>query len=103
MQSVLAIGAVNSSESFFQFYSYDQRVKPDVMAQGVSAVLSNQFGNIVTANGTSFLVPSWQVWLFLLAGIRKQIKKSELIIQSADRYTAPTAQYGYGIPDFSAV
>jgi hypothetical protein len=24
-----------------------------------------------------------------------------LIIQSADRYTAPTAQYGYGIPDFS--
>jgi hypothetical protein len=25
-----------------------------------------------------------------------------LIIQSADRYTAPTAQYGYGIPDFSA-
>jgi hypothetical protein len=25
-----------------------------------------------------------------------------LIIQSADRYTTPTAQYGYGIPDFSA-
>jgi hypothetical protein len=77
MRSVLAIGAVNSSESFFQFSSYDGRIKPDVMAQGVSAVLSNQFGNIVTANGTLFLVLSWLVWLFLLAGIRKQIKKSE--------------------------
>jgi hypothetical protein len=32
---------------------------------------------------------------------RKQIKKSDLIIQSSDRYTAPTAQYGYGIPNFS--
>jgi hypothetical protein len=33
-----------------------------------------------------------------LAGIpRKQIKKSDLIIQSSDKYAAPTAQYGYGI------
>jgi hypothetical protein len=47
---------------------YDQRVKPDVMAQ-VCPVLSNQFGDIITANGTSFLGLSWQVWLLLLAGI----------------------------------
>ncbi len=26
----------------------------------------------------------------------------QLIIQSSDRFTAPNAQYGYGIPDFSA-
>jgi hypothetical protein len=74
------------------------------MAQGVSAVLSNQFGNIVTANGTSFSGLSWLVWLLLLAGIPTKTNKEirALIIQSADRYTTPTAQYGYGIPDFSA-
>jgi hypothetical protein len=48
-----------------QWASYDGRIKPDVMAQGVSAVLSNQFGNIVTANGTSFLVyHGWYVASF---------------------------------------
>jgi hypothetical protein len=46
------------------------------MAQGVSTVLSNQFGDIVTANGTSFLACQ-QVWLFWQASPRKQIKKSE--------------------------
>jgi hypothetical protein len=39
-----------------------------------------------------------------LAGIPTKTNKEirALIIQSADRYTTPTAQYGYGIPDFSA-
>jgi hypothetical protein len=60
--SVLAIGAVNSIGNRASFSStgpsYDQRVKPDLMAQGVSTVLSNEFGTIITANGTSFLGPS---------------------------------------------
>jgi hypothetical protein len=59
--SVLAIGAVNSigNRAFSSTGpSYDQRVKPDLMAQGVSTVLSNEFGTIITANGTSFLGPS---------------------------------------------
>jgi hypothetical protein len=59
--SVLA-GAVNSIGNRASFSStgpsYDQRVKPDLMAQGVSTVLSNEFGTIITANGTSFLGPS---------------------------------------------
>jgi hypothetical protein len=59
--SVLAIGAnsIGNRASFSSTGpSYDQRVKPDLMAQGVSTVLSNEFGTIITANGTSFLVPS---------------------------------------------
>jgi hypothetical protein len=59
--SVLAIGAVNSIGNRASFSStgpsYDQRVKPDLMAQGVSTVLSNEFGTIITANGTSFSRP----------------------------------------------
>jgi hypothetical protein len=45
------------------------------MAQGVSTVLSNQFGDIVTANGTSFLGLSQQVWFFFWQAF-PQIKKS---------------------------
>jgi hypothetical protein len=41
--------------------------------------------------------------LFLLAGIPTKTNKEirDLIIQSSDKYAAPTAQYGYGIPNFS--
>jgi hypothetical protein len=73
------------------------------MAQGVSTVLSNEFGTIITANGTSFSGPVLgMVWL-LLAGIPTKTNKEirDLIIQSSDKYAAPTAQYGYGIPNFS--
>jgi subtilisin family serine protease len=74
------------------------------MAQGVSTVLSNQFGAIVTANGTSFSGPVMagmiaSFWQAFPTKTNKEIKA--LIIQSANRFTAPTAQYGYGIPNFS--
>jgi hypothetical protein len=38
--------------------------------------------------------------LLLLAGIPTKTNKEirDLIIQSSDKYAAPTAQYGYGIP-----
>jgi hypothetical protein len=38
-----------------------------------------------------------------LAGIPTKTNKEirDLIIQSSDKYAAPTAQYGYGIPNFS--
>jgi subtilisin family serine protease len=106
--SILAIGAVNSGETRASFSSigpsYDQRIKPDLMAQGVSTVLSNQFGDVVTANGTSFSGPVMagmiaSFWQAFPTKTNKEIKA--LIIQSANRFTAPTAQYGYGIPNFS--
>jgi subtilisin family serine protease len=73
------------------------------MAQGVSTVLSNQSGNIVTAQGTSFSSPVTAgvvacLWQALPNKTNQQIK--DLIIQSADRYLVPDNQYGYGIPDF---
>jgi hypothetical protein len=78
--SVLAIELLIRSElPFFSSIgpSYDQRVKPDVMAQGVSTVLSNQFGDIVTANGTSFLACQ-QVWLFWQAPPTKTNKEMSI-------------------------
>lgn len=107
--SVIAIGAVNSDENRASFSSigpsFDNRIKPDVMAQGVAAVLSDEFGNVITANGTSFSSPIMAgmvacLWQAFPDKTNKEIR--QLIIQSADRFTTPDIEYGYGIPDFNA-
>jgi hypothetical protein len=105
--NVLAIGAVQSNRLYASFSSigpsFDGRIKPDLMAQGQSAVLSNELGTITTASGTSFSGPImagmiasfWQATPLLSA---QQVVN--YIKQSADKYTNPNPQYGYGIPDF---
>jgi len=106
--SVLAVGAVTSTKTVANFSSigpsFDGRVKPDVMAQGQAVVLSNPSGSIVTANGTSFSGPITAgmvacLWQAYPDKTNHEIK--DLIVKSADRFSAPTNQYGYGIPDFS--
>lgn len=106
--SVITVGAVNATKVRANFSSigpsYDGRIKPDVMAQGVSTVLSDGFGTITTSNGTSFSSPVItgmvaSLWQAFPKKTNKEIR--ELIIKSADRFTVPTNQYGYGIPDFS--
>jgi subtilisin family serine protease len=106
--SVLTVGAVNATETVTGFSSigpsFDGRVKPDVMAQGQSVVLSDPSGNIVTANGTSFSSP-------IMAGMvaclwqafpnKTNVEIKDLIVKSADRYSSPNNQYGYGTPDYS--
>jgi subtilisin family serine protease len=106
--SVLTVGAVNAVKTVTSFSSigpsFDGRVKPDVMAQGASAVLSDPSGNIVTANGTSFSSPITAglvacLWQAFPNKTNSEIK--DLILKAADRYSNPNDQYGYGIPDFS--
>jgi hypothetical protein len=107
--SVLSIGAVNSSKSRVGFSSIgpsiDNRIKPDVMAQGQATAVSDQTGKITTANGTSFSSPVLAgmvacLWQALPTKTNKEIR--QIIIASADRFTSPDNQYGYGIPNFSA-
>ncbi|MBB1194570.1 peptidase S8 [Flavobacterium sp. SOK18b] len=107
--SVLAIGAVNANEIRTSFSSigpsFDNRIKPDVMAQGQSAIISDPLGNIVTANGTSFSSPILTglvacLWQALPNKTNKEIR--EIIIKSSDRFAAPNNLYGYGVPDFNA-
>ncbi|MFE3866743.1 S8 family serine peptidase [Flavobacterium sp. LS2P90] len=106
--SVIAVGAVNSSKSLASFSSIgpssDNRTKPDVMAQGQSDIVSDAFGNIVTANGTSFSSPIMAgmiacLWQAFPLKTNKEIR--DLVIKSGDRYATPNNQYGYGIPNFS--
>ncbi len=105
--NVLAIGAVKSDRNYANFSSigpsFDGRIKPDVMAQGQAAVLSNTSGTITTANGTSFSGPILAGMVACLWQALPNLTNSQiidLVKQSADRYTSPNAQYGYGIPDF---
>lgn len=107
--NVLAIGAVQANEVYANFSSigpsFDGRIKPDIMAQGQASVLANTSGNVVTASGTSFSCPITSgvvacLWQALPSLTNQQIVN--LIKQSADKFTTPSAQYGYGIPDFQA-
>lgn len=106
--NTLTVGAVNSSETYAAFSSigpsFDGRVKPDIMAQGVSAIISGTTGNISTSNGTSFSSPITAglvacLWQALPDKTNAEIL--QIIKESADRYSSPNIQYGYGIPDFS--
>lgn len=105
--SVLTVGAVTSAKTVTTFSSIgpssDERIKPDVMAQGQSVVLSDSAGNIRTANGTSFSSPitaGMVACLWQAFPNKTNIEIREMIVKSADRYTLPNNQYGYGIPDF---
>lgn len=107
--SVLAIGSVNAAKvrasSSSIGPSYDGRIKPEIMAQGVASVVSDPNGNIVTASGTSFSCPimagmAASLWQAFPTKTNKQIR--QMILASSDRFTNPDNNYGYGIPNFGA-
>ncbi|HEY9168333.1 MAG TPA: S8 family serine peptidase [Lutibacter sp.] len=108
--SVLSIGAVNATGVIASFSSYgptsDNRVKPDVCAQGAGVYIINSSGSIATSNGTSFSSP-------ILAGVvaclwqafptKTNAEIIKMVKESAHLYASPTAQEGYGIPNFESV
>lgn len=108
--SALTVGAVNTARAAAGFTSpgpnSSGRIKPDVCALGnPAAVLSGSSGS-TTANGTSYSTPQIAGWAACIRQLRPTITPYELrtaIVRSADRYTAPLPQYGYGIPDFRKV
>lgn len=104
---VIAVGAVTASKALASFSSigpsFDGRIKPNIMAQGQNSVLSDEFGNIVTANGTSFSGPIMagmiaSLWQAFPNKTNQEIR--QLVQASSDRFKTPNAQFGYGIPDF---
>ena len=106
--NVLAIGAVRSNRFRASFSSigpsFDGRIKPDIMAQGQNSVLSDTSGNIGTANGTSFSGPIMAGMIATFWGAVPSLTNQQVVNyvkQSADKYTNPDNNYGYGIPDFS--
>jgi subtilisin family serine protease len=106
--TVFSVGAVNASRNIASFSSYgptaDGHIKPDVLAQGQgTAIINFSSGNATTSNGTSFSSP-------VMAGViacfwqafpnKNNLEIMDLIRAASDRFSNPTAQEGYGIPDF---
>lgn len=116
--SVITVGAVDANGNIANFSSFgptsDGRIKPEILAQGVNAAIINHGnGTIVGANGTSFSSPIMAGLIaclndnegFLLKSSKQQSKNfntylKEAVYESADRFSNPTAQHGYGIPNF---
>lgn len=106
--SVLSVGAVSPTGIILGFSSrgptIDQRIKPEIVAQGQGVVVANAAGAIVNGNGTSFASPISCglvacLWQAFPTKTNKEIR--DMIIRSSDRYTQADNNYGYGIPDFA--
>ncbi len=105
--SILTVGAVQADSTRAAFSSYgptvDGRTKPEVLALGArTAMISPPTGQIRVSNGTSFSCPliaglAACLWSALPEANAMEIR--ERIIRSADHYTTPTDDYGYGIPN----
>ena len=105
--SVMCIGAVFQDLTISGFssagYSSDGRVKPDVVAPGVS--LSIQFlpGQWHSGSGTSFSCP---VISGLCASLMQAVPGAtaadimNAVRESSNRFNNPDSLYGYGLPDF---
>ena len=106
-EHILTIGAVdgNGNRAYFSSVgpTYDERIKPDVMAMGQDTyVASGSDGDYYNGSGTSFATP-------VLAGAVTCLRQAypyvsvqefcDIIRQCGNRANNPNVRYGYGIPD----
>ena len=106
-EDILSVGAVDRYGDYASFSSVgpssDQRVKPDVAAQGEATFIATPDGSIASGNGTSFAAP-------VVAGLsaclwQKYPNKTykeliNLIIKSSSQFNSPDSLIGYGLPDY---
>ena len=106
--SVLSIGAVNSSGLIASFSSFgptappNSRIKPDVVSVGAGTSLITTGGNVSSSNGTSFSCPNMAGLATCLWQLFPEFNNWKIITTlraSADRFTTPHEQYGYGLPN----
>lgn len=107
-RDIITVGAVTPQGKNAAFSSIgptaDNRVKPDLMAQGSPAAVITGRGTILNDMGTSFAAPQiaglaaclWQ------AMPRKTAREMLTILrQLGSQHDTPDNIYGYGLPDFS--
>jgi serine protease AprX len=105
--SILTVGAVDSTGVIAGFSSrgltYDGRIKPNTVAQGVRATIAANFGGVAVANGTSFSSPITAgavACLWQANPTKTNMEILQAIQQSASQAGAPDSIKGYGVPDF---
>ncbi len=110
---IISVGAVTSTgvpSTFSSFGpSYDGRVKPEICATGTSSALVNTSGTPSYGNGTSFATPIMAGMMACLLQKYKSINPNpsvqsllQSVFKTGNLFSSPTAQMGYGIPDFMA-
>ncbi len=106
--NTLTVGSVNYEEIKSDFSSIgptaDGRIKPDVMALGAGAIFARPDGTLSFGNGTSFSSPITAGLVACLWQAFPEKTNAEIIALvkgSADKFTNPDFEYGYGIPDFA--
>ena len=107
--SILTVGAVMYDGKLAYFSSqgptYDQRIKPDVCAIGLSPVVSGTNGIISYASGTSFSTPIMAGLVTCLWQAHPELNNMEiieLVRRCSNQYNLPDNSYGYGLPDIYA-
>lgn len=108
---IITVGAVTSTgipSSFSSFGpSSDGRVKPEICAIGTSSALVSTGGTTTYGNGTSFATP---IMAGMMACLLQKYKSQnqnpsvwtllQSVFKTGNLFSNPTAQMGYGIPDF---
>ena len=104
--SILCVGAVNTSGTIGAFSSYgpsaDGQIKPDVASVGVSALIQGTGNTVVTGSGTSFAAPNMAgLAACLWQGFPEynNLRIIQVLRESADRFNTPDDRTGYGIPN----
>ena len=108
---IISVGAVTSTgvpSSFTSFGpSYDGRTKPEICATGTSSAIVTTAGSPSYGNGTSFATPIMAGMMACLLQRYKSLTTHQHIqdflnsvFKTGNLFNNPTAQMGYGIPDF---
>jgi subtilisin family serine protease len=105
--SVLTIGAVNSSGAAAGFSSYgpsgDGQIKPTVASVGEGTAVANTNNQPAFGNGTSFATPNMAGLIACLWQAFPDFSNMEIIEavkRSSSIYSNPNDRIGYGIPNF---
>ena len=106
-KDIISVGAVDSEEAYASFSSVgpssDNRIKPELAAQGKGTFFATSDGSIAAGNGTSFSAPviaglAACLWQKYPDKTYNEIK--DQILKSASQYSNPDSLKGYGLPDF---
>ena len=105
--SCLAIGATWRNGKYIGFSSigpsYDNRIKPNVAAQGAFTTIQNPDGTYGKSFGTSLSGPVIAGLVACLWQAYPQLNNMEIIDavqKSGNKYSKPNEKLGYGVPDF---